>query len=134
MPGDEIILIGFSRGAFTARSIAGLIRDIGLLSRGGMEDFYAIFKDIQNSRNKKYHDIFPSIPFPDKPPPGRHMAAEYRERLLEVSVSAPSVLLLVANSQQRRLTRVACPDGSPIVVQAVAVWDTVGSLGIPTIG
>jgi hypothetical protein len=51
-----------------------------------MEDFYAIFKDIQNSRNKKYKDIFPTIPFPDKPPPGRHMVAEYRERLLEVSL------------------------------------------------
>jgi hypothetical protein len=63
-----------------------------------MEDFYAIFKDIQNSRNKKYHDIFPKIPFPDKPPPGRHMVAEYRERLLEVSAPTPSVLLLVANS------------------------------------
>jgi hypothetical protein len=63
-----------------------------------MDDFYAIFKDIQNSRNKKYHDIFPTIPFPDKPPPGRYMAAEYRERLLEVSAPTPSVLLLVANS------------------------------------
>jgi hypothetical protein len=85
VPGDEIILIGFSRGAFTARSIAGMIRDIGLLSRGGMADFYAIFKDVQNSRNKKYHDIFPTIPFPDKPHPGRHFIDEYRERLLEVS-------------------------------------------------
>lgn len=35
--GDEIILIGFSRGAFTARSVAGLIKDIGLLTREGME-------------------------------------------------------------------------------------------------
>jgi hypothetical protein len=50
-----------------------------------MADFHAIFKDVQNSRNKKYHDIFPTVPFPDKPPPGRHMIAEYRERLLEVS-------------------------------------------------
>jgi uncharacterized protein (DUF2235 family) len=24
-PGDEIILIGFSRGAFTARSVAGMV-------------------------------------------------------------------------------------------------------------
>lgn len=84
VPGDEIILIGFSRGAFTARSMAGMIRDIGLLSRGGMRDFYAIFKDFQNSRNKKYHDIFPAVPFSDKPLRGRHFISEYRERLLEV--------------------------------------------------
>jgi len=34
---------------------------------------------------------------------------------------------------QRNLTRVYDPDGSKIRVQAVAVWDTVGSLGIPNI-
>jgi uncharacterized protein (DUF2235 family) len=31
--GDEIFLFGFSRGAFTARSIAGLIRNFGILKR-----------------------------------------------------------------------------------------------------
>ncbi|MCI0735412.1 MAG: DUF2235 domain-containing protein, partial [Beijerinckiaceae bacterium] len=32
-PGDEIFLFGFSRGAFTARSIAGLVRNFGVLKR-----------------------------------------------------------------------------------------------------
>ncbi|QWC83757.1 DUF2235 domain-containing protein [Nocardioidaceae bacterium] len=32
-PGDEIFLIGFSRGAYTARSTAGLIRKAGVLRR-----------------------------------------------------------------------------------------------------
>lgn len=32
-PGDGIYLFGFSRGAFTARSIAGLIRNMGILRR-----------------------------------------------------------------------------------------------------
>ena len=45
-PGDEIVLIGFSRGAFTVRSVASMIRDIGLLNRAGMNVFYAIFKVI----------------------------------------------------------------------------------------
>jgi uncharacterized protein (DUF2235 family) len=31
--GDEIYLFGFSRGAFTARSIAGMVRKCGILSR-----------------------------------------------------------------------------------------------------
>jgi hypothetical protein len=65
-----------------------MIQDVGLLSRGGMGDFYAIFKDVQNSRNKRYRDIFPTIPFPDKPPRGQHFIREYRERLVEVSNSA----------------------------------------------
>ena len=33
VPGDEIFLFGFSRGAFTARSVAGLMRAVGLLKR-----------------------------------------------------------------------------------------------------
>jgi uncharacterized protein (DUF2235 family) len=32
-PGDELYFFGFSRGAFTARSIAGLVRNCGLLRR-----------------------------------------------------------------------------------------------------
>lgn len=46
--GDEIVLLGFSRGAFTARSIAGMIANIGLLTREGMDCFFPIFKDNQN--------------------------------------------------------------------------------------
>lgn len=42
---DEIIILGFSRGAFTARSIGALIQQVGLLTVEGMEDFYNIFKD-----------------------------------------------------------------------------------------
>ena len=34
--GDLIFLLGFSRGAFTARSIGGLISGIGLLEKEGM--------------------------------------------------------------------------------------------------
>lgn len=33
-PGDEIFLFGFSRGAYTARSVAGMIRKCGILDRG----------------------------------------------------------------------------------------------------
>ena len=43
--GDEIFLFGFSRGAYTARAIATLITDIGLLTAKGMEFFFQIFED-----------------------------------------------------------------------------------------
>lgn len=46
--GNEIILIGFSRGAFTARSVAGLIGEIGLLNRERMLEFAQIFKQFQD--------------------------------------------------------------------------------------
>jgi uncharacterized protein (DUF2235 family) len=43
--GDEIVLLGFSRGAFTARSVAGLISAVGVLTRHGMNKFQYVFKD-----------------------------------------------------------------------------------------
>ena len=53
-PGDEIFLFGFSRGAFTARSVAGLIRNSGVLTRAHLdkvEDAY----DLYRSREKENH-------------------------------------------------------------------------------
>ncbi|EPS45361.1 hypothetical protein H072_627 [Dactylellina haptotyla CBS 200.50] len=49
---DEIYILGFSRGAFTARSIAGLIGRIGVLTRRGMESFGKIYEDYINFKLK----------------------------------------------------------------------------------
>lgn len=40
-PGDEIFLFGFSRGAFTARSVAGLVRKCGILDRLSVAEYVA---------------------------------------------------------------------------------------------
>lgn len=66
-PGDEIFLIGFSRGAFTARSIAGLIASVGLLTGKGMADFYEVFNDWENQTNPHFKSKFPDRPFPNRP-------------------------------------------------------------------
>ncbi|KAH6663320.1 peptidoglycan binding domain-containing protein [Plectosphaerella plurivora] len=44
-PGDEIILMGFSRGAFTARSVADMICNLGFLNRAGLDHLAEIFHD-----------------------------------------------------------------------------------------
>jgi uncharacterized protein (DUF2235 family) len=47
-PGDEIYLFGFSRGAYTVRSLAGLIHCSGLLSRQNIRrapEAYEIYRD-----------------------------------------------------------------------------------------
>jgi uncharacterized protein (DUF2235 family) len=47
LPGDEIYLFGFSRGAFTARSLAGLITACGILYRqslGSLPDAWAYYR------------------------------------------------------------------------------------------
>ena len=46
--GDEIFITGFSRGAFTARSVAGLIGRIGILTKRGLEVFYEAFEYYEN--------------------------------------------------------------------------------------
>jgi len=50
-PGDSIFLIGFSRGSFTARSLGGLIGNLGLLNKKGLPFFYEIFLDWENAGN-----------------------------------------------------------------------------------
>ncbi|KAL6823960.1 hypothetical protein V8C40DRAFT_279807 [Trichoderma camerunense] len=115
MDGDEIFLVGFSRGAFTARSVAGMIGNLGLLTREGLEYFYPIFKDMENWNNDNYDDEFPGQPFPNKPK-GPNAAAVYRKRLEELGY-----------------TRVYQENGELIKIKAVCVWDTVGSLGIPKV-
>ena len=63
---DEIYLFGFSRGAFTVRSIAALIGAVGLLTKAGLPYLAEIFKDFENRRNPIYRPAYPDIPFPNK--------------------------------------------------------------------
>lgn len=62
-PGDSIHLFGFSRGAYTARCIAGLITRLGVLTKRGMDNFYSIYERFQldglsdDSFLKPYHNL-----------------------------------------------------------------------------
>ncbi|HWU77162.1 MAG TPA: DUF2235 domain-containing protein [Rhodanobacter sp.] len=55
-PGDDIYLFGFSRGAYAARSLGGLIRKCGLLKRAAdgrvarmaIDDAYDFYRDIDS--------------------------------------------------------------------------------------
>lgn len=65
-PVDEIVLLGFSRGAFTARAITSLISDVGLLTKIGMEYFWGIFEDWKNQdvpghKSEWFKSQFPGI-------------------------------------------------------------------------
>lgn len=95
-----------------------------------MEVFYPIFKDVQNLRNSHYKDKFPTVPFPNKPKPP-HQGKEYRHRLEEVFIRKYQLKILYTdNLQKGGFTRLYDPDGYRIKVRCVAVWDTVGSLGM----
>ncbi|MCX7004763.1 MAG: DUF2235 domain-containing protein [bacterium] len=47
--GDEVFIFGFSRGAYSARSLAGLIRNVGILKR---EKLYLINKAYEGYKNR----------------------------------------------------------------------------------
>jgi uncharacterized protein (DUF2235 family) len=98
--GDEIFLLGFSRGAWTARSVAGMIGALGLLTRQGLPMFPEIYLDFINRLDPSYVPRWPDVPFPNKPP-----------------FEDPTY---VAELERRGLTRLNVP------IKAVGVWDTVG--------
>ncbi|KAI1620276.1 hypothetical protein EDD37DRAFT_641053 [Exophiala viscosa] len=108
-PGDEIFILGFSRGAFTARSISSLINAVGLLTSTGLEYFVQVFEDWEFQQKKDYVTRWPNLPFIGHKPPVTD--PQYQQELIS-----------------KGLTR------SKIKVKCVAVWDTVGGLGIPMIG
>lgn len=56
--GDDIYIFGFSRGAYTARSLAGLIRNVGILTR---DKLYLIDKAYMIYKNKT-EDWYPDSP------------------------------------------------------------------------
>ncbi|KXT05529.1 hypothetical protein AC578_3711 [Pseudocercospora eumusae] len=108
LPGDEIFIFGFSRGAFSARSIAGLIGEVGILTNEGLPYLAEIFRDVQRKHDRDYVPKHPDLPFPNKP---SALDPDYKYEL-----------------QRRRMTRLDVP------VKVVGVWETVGSLGTPKLG
>nr|POE93224.1 uncharacterized protein CFP56_19236 [Quercus suber] len=111
--GDEIFLIGFSRGAYTARSVAGLIGDFGLLTRDGLDHFLDIFNDWESS--------------------GR---ANYRSALMQDDASfsiqaGVTDIKAWTSAYKTELRRIGYAVQKDVPIQAVGVWETVGALGIP---
>lgn len=62
--GDEILLFGFSRGAFTVRSIAGMIRNCGILSRESVRHYTDAIALYHDSDRHPDHEL--SIEFRDR--------------------------------------------------------------------
>ncbi|KAH8891804.1 peptidoglycan binding domain-containing protein [Thozetella sp. PMI_491] len=122
--GDAVILVGFSRGAFTARSVADMIASLGLLTPDGLDRFYQIFDDYVHMGDKRRkHDEFL---FPDLP---SYQGEEGAARILWEEGRKHKYRSWL---KQMKYTRDTWADGvTPITVKALAVWDTVGNLGVP---
>lgn len=51
-PGDKVYCFGFSRGAFTARAVAGMITDLGVMKPDNMRTFASLFAAYQKNTSK----------------------------------------------------------------------------------
>lgn len=113
MPGDEIYLLGFSRGAFTARSVGGLISDLGLLTRDGLDHLVNIFADWESAGRDHYTSLL-----------AQHNAAFTLPANVDTADARSYLAAYRAELHRLGWTRT-------VDITAVAVWDTVGALGIP---
>jgi hypothetical protein len=100
-PHDEIYIFGFSRGAFAARSLAGLIATCGLLAPDAPISFAQLVERYQ--RGAQARPIYQLIRMRHQPE-----QLDFEERAL------------LRSSYYRRN-----------LIKMVGVWDTVGSIGLP---
>ena len=63
--GDEIFFFGFSRGAYIARSIAGLVTSLGLLTKEGMDHFPLVYEKYYDHEAHRGDGTEPDKPFED---------------------------------------------------------------------
>jgi uncharacterized protein (DUF2235 family) len=112
-PGDRIYIVGFSRGAYTARALAGMICSQGLLKNISYKD-----ADSREMAYRRAAQVW-----------YRYAESSKRGSMLERLVSAVADLpgFVSRNTLQ-------ASDLQPVdAIAAVGVWDTVGALGIPDI-
>jgi uncharacterized protein (DUF2235 family) len=62
-PGDELFFLGFSRGAYSVRSLAGLIRNVGILKNKNLDKFAAAYALYQDRTDASHPNAVRSIHF-----------------------------------------------------------------------
>lgn len=106
--GDQIYIFGFSRGAFTARSLAGLIRSCGIPSQDNIGRIPGAMAQYQARGEDSHPDAPASLAFRRGFSPRSSTSdAEVQDRL------------------RHNLT------SELLKIRYLGVWDTVGSLGVP---
>jgi uncharacterized protein (DUF2235 family) len=109
-PGDQIYLLGFSRGAYTVRSLVGLIRAAGILPPYGIRQIPNAYRAYQEAKGK----------FADQSDQQRQ-AVRLRETEPLQNLRKALVQQFGADYQVREEAEITF----------LGCWDTVGALGIP---
>lgn len=112
-PGDQIFIFGFSRGAFTARSLAGLIRNCGIVEQALARRMHEAIALYRGREADSHPDSDKSCEFRYAACPSIHLDdrdIEWRmKNVPDYDVSASTLLQ----------------------IRYLGVWDTVGALGLP---
>jgi uncharacterized protein (DUF2235 family) len=113
-PGDEIYIFGFSRGAYTARSFAGLLSTCGILRRSNaarVTDAILLYQQ-RNAQDRTFVDEMMVFRCDNSP----HVCVSDEEDRWRCE-NVPGYTL--GSAPRLRVTY-------------LGVWDTVGALGVPT--
>lgn len=109
-PGDEVYVFGFSRGAFTARSLVGFIRFSGLLARA---DLQRIPEAVRRYSERRFETAERR----------QRRNAEWRARFAPWFMVDPEDAEIYADY--------GATTAVPFDIAFLGVWDTVGALGVP---
>lgn len=111
-PGDQIYVFGFSRGAFTARSFVGLIRNAGVMSRRSLSNI------------RKAIELY--LGRDETSSPNSETARQFR------ALHCPALCLPGDLDWRRKALGNPNVDGlTELRVEYLGIWDSVGALGIP---
>jgi len=119
--GPSIFLFGFSRGAFTARSLGGLINHLGLPKLGSLPGAKASDSPQDDPLVQQAWDLYAARPTPDEREAAAKAGADtqLKQRIAEYDKAAD------AHRSQHAFY--------PVRIHFLGVWDTVGALGIPRV-
>ncbi|OOQ84258.1 hypothetical protein PEBR_33900 [Penicillium brasilianum] len=117
-PGDKIMCFGFSRGAYTARTIAGLISDIGICQKTDLNkfpDLWAVYKKLEPGKRFHRSELWFDWMWGKADENQGAGDKDHREFVYE---KAPQGDWAQEGSRE---------------VEVVGVYDTVGALGMPEV-
>lgn len=114
--GDQIFCFGFSRGAYTARCIAGFISDVGICEPGQLQhlpEIWALYKQTRAGERFLGSDRYWA--FVEEPEPAGAISKDGKTQW------------------KTRENPKWYSKAEPREIEVVGVFDTVGSLGLPAI-
>jgi len=132
--GDDVFIFGFSRGAFTARSLVGLISNCGLLYRGAplppeqlWDGYRRMGPDVPVEKESQLPSVRKRWQAFGHPPPGPFHRLKYLKRDFWRRDSKD---LLLPEESWNETEKLLCTWSRRIPIECLAVYDTVRTLGI----